>query len=236
MFRSLLPLAALLAGFAPHSALAQTVSPPPVPIASAPAPFADEIAAFEAADRIAMPTPGGVLFLGSSSIRLWTTLAEDFPGTRVLNRGFGGSLIAQSTRYLDRIVLPYAPRLIVFYAGDNDLADRRTPEQVLADFAIFADHVHARLPATRILFVAIKPSLARWALVGRIREANRLVAAYAAATDRIGYVDVFTPMLGAGGKPRPELFGPDGLHMTHAGYALWRSVIAPYLAPGRASF
>ena len=211
-------LAAALAALAPAAASAQ-----------AQAPFAGEIEAFARADAKAMPAPGGVLFIGSSSIRMWSTLAEDFPGVPVINRGFGGSQIADSIRYADRIVLPYAPRTIVFYAGDNDLAAGHTPAQVLADFRAFADLVHARLPRTRILFVSIKPSIARWSMIESIRAANALVKAYAGSSDRLGFIDIFPAMLGPDGKPRPELLREDGLHMTRAGYAIWRDAVAAAL-------
>jgi lysophospholipase L1-like esterase len=193
-------------------------------------PFENEIRAFEAADAKSSPAPGGVLFVGSSSIRLWKNLADDFPGVPVINRGFGGSQIRHSTLYADRIVLPYKPKTIVFYAGDNDLAAGRKPEQVLGDFKDFVAAVHKSLPDTLIYFLSVKPSLKRWHLVEQQREANRLVKAFAEASGgKIAYVDVFTPMLTADGKPRPELLGPDGLHMTRAGYELWRDIVKPLL-------
>ena len=193
------------------------------------APFEDEIRAYEATDAKNPPTKGGVLFVGSSSIRLWTTLAEDFPDLPVLNRGFGGSRIAHATHYADRIVLPYEPKTIVFYAGDNDLAAGNTPQQVLADFRAFVEHVRAKLPETTILFISIKPSTARWKLVEQMREANRLVKEFCEAGDNLVYVDVFTPMLGPDGKPRTELLRKDGLHLTREGYKVWRDAVAPHL-------
>ncbi|MBA8886490.1 lysophospholipase L1-like esterase [Dokdonella fugitiva] len=192
-------------------------------------PWETEIARFEAADRAAPPPPGGVVFVGSSSIRLWSTLADDFAGTRVLNRGFGGSRIADATRLAARIVLPYRPRLVVLYAGDNDLAEGRTPPQVLADVEAFIASVHHDAPTTPVVFVSIKPSPARAALLPAMREANALVRAYAGRTRGVRYVDVFEPMLGADGAPRAELFGPDRLHMNARGYALWTRIIAPEL-------
>ena len=192
-------------------------------------PWETEIARFEAADRVAPPQPGGVVFVGSSSIRLWSTLADDFAGTRVLNRGFGGSRIADATRHAARIVLPYRPRLVVLYAGDNDLAEGRSPRQVLADVEAFVASVRHDAPATPVVFVSIKPSPARVALLPTMREANALVRAYARRTRSVRYVDVFEPMLGADGAPRAELFGPDGLHMNARGYALWTRIIAPEL-------
>jgi lysophospholipase L1-like esterase len=192
-------------------------------------PWETEIAHFEAADRAAPPQPGGVVFVGSSSIRMWSTLADDFPGTRVLNRGFGGSRIADATRHAARIVLPYRPRLVVLYAGDNDLAEGRTPRQVLADVEAFVATVHRETQATPVVFVSIKPSPARAALLPAMREANALVRGYARRTRGVRYVDVFAPMLDADGAPRAELFGPDRLHMNSRGYALWTRIIAPEL-------
>src|SRR5580704_17074592 len=117
-----------------------------------------EIRAFEASDRTNSPPKHAILFVGSSSIRLWKTLAHDFPGEPVINRGFGGSRIADSTALADRIIFPYEPRTIVFYAGDNDMAEGRTTEQVAADYQVFVQTVRARLPETRIAFISIKPS------------------------------------------------------------------------------
>ena len=215
----------LLASLAcPAPAAAQEPAKPP--------PFEKEILAFEAADAKSPPAPGGVLFVGSSSIRLWTTLADDFPGVPVLNRGFGGSKIAHSTRYADRIVIPYKPKTIVFYAGDNDIAGGLAPQQVLADYKAFVAKVHAALPDTRILFISIKPSVARWKLVEQMREANRLVKAFSEASDKLGFIDIFPLMLGTDGKPRPELLRKDGLHLTPAGYEIWREAVKPHLTEG----
>jgi lysophospholipase L1-like esterase len=198
--------------------------------ATKPPPFESEIRTFEAADAKSPPAPGGILFLGSSSIRIWKDLATDFPGLPVINRGYGGSQIAHSTLYADRIVIPYKPRTIVFYAGDNDLAAGRSPGQVLGDFKAFVTKVHESLPDTRIDFISIKPSLKRWHLVDKIREANRLVKAFTETSPAtLGFVDVFDAMLGSDGKPRPELLGPDGLHMTRKGYELWRDILTPLL-------
>ncbi|RYD55361.1 MAG: hypothetical protein EOP60_06310, partial [Sphingomonadales bacterium] len=129
----------------------------------------------------------------------------------------------------DQLAIRYKPRTIVFYAGDNDIEAGKTPRQVLADFRALAAKVHARLPRTRIFFVSIKPSLSRWGRIAQFREANRLVRAFTATDKRLGYVDVMAPMLGPDGKPRPELYLGDGLHMTRAGYDIWRDRIAAVL-------
>ena len=190
-------------------------------------PFESDIEAFEAADRAHAPAPGAVLFVGSSSIRFWTTLETDFPGVPTLNRGFGGSHIADCVRYADRIVTPYHPSRIVFYAGDNDVAAGLAPEAILADFQEFVAKVRASLPGVPILYISIKPSLERWKLIDRIRQTNSLIRDYAQSADKIAYLDVFTPMLGPDGLPRKELFRADGLHMNPEGYKLWTRLVAP---------
>jgi lysophospholipase L1-like esterase len=205
---------------------------PALAITAAPATaasFASEIARFEAADRANPPVPGGVLFLGSSSFRLWPDLGADFPDVPVLNRGFGGATFPDVLFFAPRIALPARPRLIVLYVGDNDLGAGRTPVQVAADYATFVAFVRRALPQTRVAYVSIKPSPSRWALVGAMREANARIAEQIARDGFGTYVDVFTPMLGPDGRPRPTLYQADSLHMTPAGYAIWRSRIAPVL-------
>ena len=193
----------------------------------APTPFEPEILAFEAADRASPPPVGGIVFIGSSSIKNWTDVAADFPGLPVLNRGFGGSTVADVVHYAGRILLPHRPRLVVFYAGDNDLAMGRSPERVVGDYRAFLERLRSALPAARIAFVSIKPSPSRRAYLDRVRETNRRIWVEIARDSLQAYVDVFTPMLGATGEPRPELFLADSLHMTRAGYLLWRALLAP---------
>ncbi len=187
------------------------------------------IAAFQAADRAHPPVSGAVLFIGSSSIRFWKTLASDFPGVKIINRGFGGSEIDDATFFADRIVAPYHPCAIVMYAGDNDLADGDNPIHVRDDFAAFVRKARALDPGVPIAFIAIKPSVARQALLPQIREANVLVRQYAAGEQGVTYLDVFTPMLGKNGDPQARWFVSDGLHMNREGYALWASIVGPWL-------
>ncbi len=183
---------------------------------------------FEAADAQSPPPRGGVLFIGSSSIRFWDTLAQDFPGVPVINRGFGGSELRDSTWYADRIIVPYAPRQILIYAGDNDLNAGRTPQQLRADFIAFVERVRRDLPKAKIAYISNKPSPSRAQLLPVQREANTLIAAEA---KRLGvdYIDIFTPMLDASGQPEESLFVEDRLHMNRAGYVIWQRAIAPYL-------
>lgn len=190
----------------------------------------DAFAAFDAADQVKPVQPGGVLFVGSSSIRLWDDLEQQFQSLPVLvKRGFGGSQLSDCATYLDRLVVAYQPRLVVLYAGDNDLNAGRTPQQVLQSYVSFVDGVHRALPGTRIAYVSIKPSPARAALLPAIQETNALIRAHAGQDQRLDFIDVYQPMLDAQGRPRAELFREDRLHLNAQGYALWHDLIAARL-------
>ncbi|MDP9879592.1 lysophospholipase L1-like esterase [Variovorax boronicumulans] len=191
----------------------------------------NELAAFARADQERFPQPGGVVFVGSSTVRMWTRLSQDFsrvPGG-IVNRGFGGSTLADCALFARDLVVRYKPRQVVLYAGDNDLAEGRTPLQVLDSFARFANTVRAELPDARISFISVKPSPSREQLMPQIRETNHVISAYLNLLPNSEYIDIHTPMLGADGRPRPELFRGDRLHLTDEGYRLWQSVVAPHL-------
>ena len=190
-----------------------------------------EIAAFEGADREQPPEKGGIVFIGSSSIKKWTTLAADFPHHRVLNRGFGGSEIADSVHFADRIVIPYAPRMVVLYAGGNDINNGKSPEQVFADFRAFYEKVRAALPEAAIACISIAGNPKRWAQVEQVKAANGMIAAFLKDKPRATFINVFPRMLGADGLPLPDIFVADQLHMNAKGYELWRDFIGPYLPP-----
>ena len=214
------------------SAICLTLIVSAVPRAQAPAnaqadKWTKEMATFEEQDRTD-PAIGGIVFVGSSSIRLWD-LKKSFPDVPALNRGFGGSEIPDSVAHVDLLVIRHKPRVVIFYAGDNDIAAGRTPQQVFDDYKAFVARIHAALPATRIAFIAIKPSILRWTLVDKVRTANSLVREYAATDDRLGFVDVDGPMLGWDEKPRKDLFVADGLHMTPKGYELWTTLVRPFI-------
>jgi len=196
-------------------------------VRAAEAPFEKEIKAFEDADKKVPPAQNAVLFVGSSTFQKWKTLAEDFPNETVINRGFGGSQMADSVRYAKRIIIPYHPRKIVIYAGDNDLAAGKSPEQILTDFKALVDEVRPELPQTEILYLSIKPSIARWKLVDKIKQANALILDYTKSDKQLGFIDIFPVVLGEDGKPRKELFMPDGLHMSREGQKLCVPVIEP---------
>jgi len=187
--------------------------------------FEKEVARFEAADRDSMPPRNAILFVGSSTIERWKDLKKDFPSVPVIQRGIGSTRLDDFVRFARRIVIPYHPRMIVLYAGDNDFADGQSAMNVYGDFKDFVGIVHRALPRTEIVFVSIKPSPSRWRLASRMRDANALVKRYVMRNKRLKYVDVFNPMLGANGHPRPELFVDDSLHMSPAGYALWTHIL-----------
>lgn len=188
-----------------------------------------EIQKFEQADRASPPPRDGIVFVGSSSIRLWTTLAQDFPGKPVFNRGFGGSQLADSVNFAERIISPYAPKQVVIYAGVNDIHAGKSPEVVFGDFVALVTKIHRELPKARVLFIALSTNPSRWSEVDQVREVNRRAARYCSQHDWLTFVDTFSLMLGPDGKPLPDIFVSDRLHMNARGYAIWREAIAPLL-------
>ncbi len=189
----------------------------------------NEIAAFEKADAQTPPAKGGIVFVGSSSIRLWKTLAQDFPQHRVLNRGFGGSEIADSVYYADRLVLPYEPRMVVLYAGGNDLNNGRPPEEVFADFKAFTARLRTKLPDAEIAYISSAGNPSRWAQVENVKALNASIEAFIKEQPHMKFIDVFHPMLGDDGLPKPEIFVADKLHMNAEGYRIWTAAVGPFL-------
>jgi len=199
--------------------------------------FHDEIMAFKAQDSITPPAAAPILFTGSSSFRIWKEVQAAFPGYGIINRGFGGSIITDVTFYAEDVIFPYKPRQIVLYCGDNDLAasDTVTAEVVFSRFKELFSLIRGRMEKVPILYVAIKPSPSRERLMPRIVEANRLIADFLRGQSHVAFVDIYHPMLTPDGRPRPELFQEDMLHMNAKGYAIWRKVIRPYLKKHRAT-
>jgi lysophospholipase L1-like esterase len=199
--------------------------------APTPGQWEEALRAFEAQDGENPPPKNPILFVGSSSIRLWNT-AQSFPSLEVVNRGFGGSTLPDLIAAVNRLVVRYDPRVVVIYAGDNDLAFGVGVQQVVADFRKLVQKIEAALPRTRIVFISIKPSPARWNIIDKAREANRGLQAIVAADPRLAYVDVEPVMLGADGKPRKDLYVEDGLHMNELGEQLWARLVAPHITEG----
>jgi len=191
------------------------------------------IAKFEAADKETMPPAGAVLCIGSSSMGGWhRTIREDLAPLTVIPRGFGGSNMNDVLHFVDRVVLPYEPRAILLYEGDNDIAHGVTPQKVLETFEVLVKQVHAKLPKTRFYVLAVKPSISRWEVWPEMKETNLLMKTRCKADERLTYIDIATPMLNEKGEPKADIFKEDNLHMVRKGYEIWRDVVRPVLVTG----
>lgn len=222
--KTLLPWAAT----AVYCSLSMLISRPVAAVETAepPAPtrWENDIREFEKQDALQPPKKHGILFVGSSSIRLWD-LKKSFPDLPVVNRGFGGSQVADSLFYADRIILPHEPRVVAVYAGDNDIAAGSNAETVLHHFQKLVAKIHVDLPNTAVIFIAIKPSIKRWHLKEEMAKANQLIRDYAEAGQNVYFVDIYQPMLGKDRRPRENLFVADGLHLNETGYTLWTRIL-----------
>jgi lysophospholipase L1-like esterase len=187
--------------------------------------YEQEVRALEQLLRESAPRPGQVVFYGSSSMRMWDGLADAFPGTGVLNLAFGGSTMEACAWFFERLVVPAAPRALVCYAGDNDLGDGRTPEEVVASFGELLAKVDANSPAIPFTMLSIKPSPSRWHLVDRIRRTNEEIRRQIERRDRGYFIDLFPAMLGKDGCPDRSLFLEDGLHVSPEGYLVWGKLL-----------
>ncbi|MEZ4956622.1 MAG: SGNH/GDSL hydrolase family protein [Saprospiraceae bacterium] len=189
--------------------------------------FEQEIQAFEKADEAEMPAVGSILFVGSSSIRMWSTLKEDFAPMPVINRGFGGSTIPEVNYYADRIVYKYKPSLIVFYAGENDIIEEHPPAIVFQDFKKFIGETEKNLVGVPVVYISAKPSPARWEHWRKYETLNEMIERFAKGRPTVHYVDISKTLLGENGQPDPALFIEDRLHMNSSGYAKWTAVLRP---------
>ncbi|MVM31719.1 hypothetical protein GO755_16850 [Spirosoma sp. HMF4905] len=199
------------------------------PVAATP-PFEAEIQAFEKTDQTSPPPKKPIVFTGSSSIRLWENLANYFPEKTILQRGFGGSQLDDVLRYADRIIIPYHPKQVVLYAGENDIATGKvTGQQAFERFVALFVHVRQKLPHVLFTFISIKPSPSRRKFFPENDIANQLIKQYLAKRKHTQFVDIRPVMLTKEGQPVPELFKPDSLHMLPEGYQQWAKVLGPYL-------
>jgi lysophospholipase L1-like esterase len=217
------------AGILPLLLLALATGIPAIAVAQAadpdPARFAEAITRFQRWDEQNAWPDRNVVFVGSSSIVYWPTRTR-FPGLPVINRGFGGSHISDVNHFIEETVLRYSPDVVVFYAGNNDIAAGKSPAQVLEDYRRFTERTLAAVPGVQVVFVSIHPSILRWARWPAMREANGLVRSLADGHPSLHYVDISEPMLGEDGTPRPELFVADNLHLSPAGYDVWTPIVA----------
>ena len=191
--------------------------------------FEKEVLAFEAADRVAPPPQGAILLVGDSQFACWEWLHEDLPGYTIINRGISDSEMSDVVDLCDRIVFPYHPRLIVVHEGGNDVHAGKSPEQVLADCRAFVGKVRARLGDVPIIFSGLTPSPVRWDEAPIRRRANKMLKEYAHSEKNLIFVDLFDGYLGSDGRPRVDLFRPDLLHHSHAGYLVRVRLTLPFL-------
>ena len=175
------------------------------------------------------PPQGAILFTGGSGIRLWKTLAQDFPGLTVINRGFGGAQVSDAIYFADRIVIPYHPKAVVIQSAGNDINAGRSPEQVLADYQAWVVKVRAALPDVCLVFLGQGPSPARWAQREKQQQANQLIRDYITKEKNIFFVDIWGACLGSDGEPRPELYVADRLHPSAEQYQIRAKLIRPVL-------
>lgn len=195
------------------------------------APFYNEIKEFKQADSIQWPAPNAILFVGSSSIRMWKDIHKDFPGKTIINRGFGGSSTPHVIQYADDIIFPYNPKQIVIYVGENDIASTpaATPVEVASRIDTLISLIRSKLPEVPIVFISIKPSISRLALMPQMKEANKIICKRLSDQENIVFVDVFSKMLDEKGKPVKDIFLADNLHMNAKGYAIWKKALEPAL-------
>jgi lysophospholipase L1-like esterase len=191
--------------------------------------FKSDIAELTSLDKINQIGPGGIMFLGSSSIRMWESLEVDFKNYPVYNLGFGGSHTSDVLFYFNDLVIPYKPSLILFYEGDNDLASGKSPGHVFRDFKQFYDLVTRELPGTRIGFIAVKPSPSRWHLRKNYEKYNKKISTYSYKNENVTFIDIYKPMIEKNGRPDPALFLKDSLHMNSKGYDIWEYEVRSFI-------
>jgi lysophospholipase L1-like esterase len=195
------------------------------------APFQKDIATFKKADAIQPPPAQAILFVGSSSFTKWKDVNDYFPGYPIVNRGFGGSTLPDVIRYANDVIIPYKPKQVVIYCGENDLvtSDTITANEIVRRFKTLYGIIRHSLPNATIDFISMKPSPSREKIFPKLKEANNRISAFLKTEKKAGFIDVYPAMLDADGKPREELFLGDRLHMKPAGYAIWAKIIQPYL-------
>ena len=192
-------------------------------------PFWNDIRAFQKKDSLDMPAKNGIVFTGSSSIRMWNNLETLYKDYQVINRGFGGSVLPQVNDYINDVILKYKPRQVVVYCGDNDIAAGASAEKTLENFATLFTNIRKALPKTNIAFISMKISPSRTKFVPEVIKANGLIKDFIAKQKNAAFIDIASKMLDSKGEMRPELFQNDMLHMKPAGYDIWAAAITPYL-------
>ena len=194
-------------------------------------PFIDDIKAFKKQDSISFPPKQAILFVGSSSFTKWKDVADYFPGYTIINRGFGGSTLVDVIRYANDVIFPYHAKQVVVYCGENDLAssDTVTAQMVYHRFKKLFNMIRAKMPNENIAFITLKPSPSRARLKSKMLEANSLIKKFLSKQKNTSFIDVYSKMLNDDGKPKPEIYIEDSLHMNSKGYVIWQKIIQPYL-------
>lgn len=194
-------------------------------------PYNNKISAFKKQDSLSYPPKNAILFVGSSSFRMWKNVQQDFPGYTIINRGFGGSSLPDVINYADEIIFPYQPKQIVIYCGENDLAasDTVTAQMVVDRLKALFFLIRDRMPDVPIVFVSIKPSPSREKLWLKMIDANKAIKKFLQQKSNTAYADVYHKMFNRNGSLTDGLFIEDNLHMTAKGYSIWKKIIEPYL-------
>jgi lysophospholipase L1-like esterase len=191
--------------------------------------FENEIRNFEKQDSISMPAKGQILFIGSSSFRIWKTFATDLAGIQAINRGFGGSTMTDALYYFDRMIVKYAPKVVVVYEGDNDLNKGISPEDLAKEYEEFSNRLKKALPNTKLVYLAVRPSLARIAIVEKQKQFNTWLANYCKSQKGMFYLDMHSPFYLPDGTVMPDIFIADRLHLNEKGYQIFSGKIRGFI-------
>ena len=192
-------------------------------------PLLNEINEYKEQDATSFPQPNGILFVGSSSFRVWKSLEKDYQDYNAINRGFGGSTLGQAIYYADDIIFPYQPRQVVIYSGENDLAEGETIEVTFDRFKTLFDLIRKKMPQVPIAFISIKPSPSRAHLMPKMMATNLLIKDFLEKKQNTSYINIFDAMLQSNKQPKTDIFLSDNLHMNDKGYQIWKKIITPYL-------
>jgi len=197
--------------------------------AQSPTRFEEEIKKYIEEDISSYQKRDMIVFTGSSSVRFWATVNEDYPKHDIINRGFGGSMMSDLYYYREDLILKYKPKQVFIYEGDNDIANGKSTKEIMKDTKTLVKAIRKALPETNIVFISAKPSVARWNFKTEYEQFNAKLEKYANRKNNMEFVDVWKPMLLKNGEVDPSLFIEDNLHMNIAGYTIWKNTIEPFL-------
>ena len=191
--------------------------------------FENEIRNYEKQDSISLPKKGQILFIGSSSFRIWKTFSTDLAGISAINRGFGGSTMTDALYYFDRMVVKYAPSTVVVYEGDNDLAKGKSPEELAKEYEDFLNRLKKALPKTKLVYLAVRPSLSRIAIVDKQKQFNGWLEKYCKSQKGRFFLDMHSPFYLPDGTLMPDIFVADRLHLNEKGYQIFSAKIREFI-------